>query len=63
MPFERGELFIKSFDYGLEGLGNWVRLGRLQSLYRSPLRLESIQAPDVAAEKGIEEAENRIIGF
>lgn len=56
MPAEEGELFVKSFDYVMEGLGNRVRLGRLKFLYQDPIWFESIQTVHKFVEKYIDKA-------
>ncbi|KAF4630119.1 hypothetical protein G7Y89_g8022 [Cudoniella acicularis] len=56
LPAEEGELFIKSFDYVMEGLGNRVRLGPLKFLYRDPLWFESIRIVHAFVEKHIDVA-------
>ena len=56
MPAEDGELFIRSFDYVMEGLGNRVRLGRLKFLYRDPVWFESIRNVHAFVEKNIDNA-------
>ncbi|KUJ19155.1 cytochrome P450 alkane hydroxylase-like protein [Mollisia scopiformis] len=56
LPAEEGELFIKSFDYVMEGLGNRVRLGRLKFLYRDPLWFESVRIVHAFVEKHIDVA-------
>lgn len=56
MPSKSGELFIKSFDYVMEGLGNRVRLGRLKFLYRDPKWFESIRIVHKFVEKHIDKS-------
>jgi len=56
LPDEEGELFIQSFDYVMEGLGNRVRLGPLKFLYRDPLWFESIRIVHNFVEKQIDRA-------
>ena len=56
MPSEEGELFIRSFDYVMGGLGNRVRLGRLRFLYRDPVWFESIRIVHEFVENHIEHA-------
>ncbi len=56
MPAQEGELFIKSFDYVMEGLGNRVRLGKLKFLYRDPVWFESIRIVHAFVEKHIDKA-------
>ena len=56
MPSESGELFIRSFDYVMEGLGNRVRLGRLKFLYRDPKWFESIRIVHEFVEKHIDKS-------
>ena len=56
MPAEEGELFIKSFDYVMEGLGNRARLGRLKLLYRDPVWFESIRIVHKFVENRIDNA-------
>ena len=56
LPAEEGELFIKSFDYVMEGLGNRVRLGPVKFLYRDPLWFESIRIVHAFVEKHIDVA-------
>ncbi|CAG8983049.1 hypothetical protein HYALB_00006077 [Hymenoscyphus albidus] len=56
VPSEEGELFISSFDYVMEGLGNRVRFGRLKFLYRDPLWFESIRNVHTFVEKHIDKA-------
>lgn len=56
MPSEDGELFIRSFDYVMEGLGNRVRLGRLKFLYKDPVWFESVRIVHGFVENHIENA-------
>ena len=56
MPPKEGELFIRSFDYVMEGLGNRVRLGRLKFLYRDPVWFEAIRIIHEFMENHIENA-------
>lgn len=59
LPDEDGELFIKSFDYVMEGLGNRVRLGPLKFLYWDPLWFKSIDIVHNFVERHIEAALKR----
>ena len=56
MPAEEGELFIKSFDYVMKGLGNRVRLGLFKFLYRDPMWFESIRIVHSFVDKHIDNA-------
>ena len=56
VPAEDGELFIGSFDYVMDGLGNRVRLGKLKFLYRDPVWFQSVDIVHRFVEKHIDTA-------